>query len=405
MKLLEIVSRALVAAPLMIGLPIYLGAVSADAQTVRVGFVNSTSGPSASIGEQMDRAVRLYMQQNEASLAPIRIEIIRRDDTGPNPEVARRLTQELITRERVQLLTGYIYTPNAISIAPLINEARVPAIIMNAGTSAILRQSQMFTRTSFTMWQSAYPLGQWTSRQQNVRRSYTLVSDYAPGHDSEQAFIRGFTEGGGQNVASVRMPMNTVDFAPFLQRVRDERPDALFIFVPAGVVARGIMKAYADLGLAGAGIRLVGQGDITPDEELPNMTDVPTGIITMHHYSAAGDRPANRAFVEAWQRAYGANSTPSFYSVGAWDAMAAIFYVIREQRGQIDPDRTMQLLRGWQNPDSPRGPIRIDPETRDIVQNEYLRSLDRVDARLINREIETIPMVSDPWVRFNPPQR
>ena len=401
MKLLEIVSRALAAAPLMIG----LAAVPADAQTVRVGFVNSTSGPSASIGEQMDRAVRLYMQQNEAALAPIRIEIIRRDDTGPNPEVARRLTQELITRDRVQLLTGYIYTPNAMAIAPLINEARVPAIIMNAGTSAIVRQSQMFARVSFTMWQSAYPLGQWTSRQQNARRSYTLVSDYAPGHDSEQAFIRGFTEGGGQNVASVRMPMNTVDFAPFLQRVRDERPDALFIFVPAGVVARGIMKAYADLGLAQAGIRLVGQGDITPDEELPNMTDVPTGIITMHHYSAAGDRPANRAFVEAWRRAYGANSTPSFYSVGAWDAMAAIFHVIREQRGQIDPDRTMQLLRGWQNPDSPRGPIRIDPETRDIIQNEYLRSLDRVDGRLINREIETIPMVSDPWVRFNPPQR
>jgi len=285
MKLLEIVSRALAAAPLMIG----LAAVPADAQTVRVGFVNSTSGPSASIGEQMDRAVRLYMQQNEAALAPIRIEIIRRDDTGPNPEVARRLTQELITRDRVQLLTGYIYTPNAMAIAPLINEARVPAIIMNAGTSAIVRQSQMFARVSFTMWQSAYPLGQWTSRQQNVRRSYTLVSDYAPGHDSEQAFIRGFTEGGGQNVAAVRMPMNTVDFAPFLQRVRDERPDALFIFVPAGVVARGIMKAYADLGLAQAGIRLVGQGDITPDEELPNMTDVPTGIITMHHYSAAAE--------------------------------------------------------------------------------------------------------------------
>ena len=345
------------------------------------------------------------MQQNEASLAPIRIEIIRRDDTGPNPEVARRLTQELITRERVQLLTGYIYTPNAMAIAPLINEARVPTIIMNAGTSVIVRQSPMFVRTSFTMWQSAYPLGQWAARQQNVRRSYTLVSDYAPGHDSEAAFIRGFTEGGGQNIAAVRMPLNTVDFAPFLQRVKDEHPDALFIVVPAGVVARGIMKAYADLGLAQAGIRLIGQGDITPDEELPNMADVPTGIITMHHYSAAADRPANRAFVDAWQRAYGANSTPSFYSVGAWDAMAAIFHVIREQRGQIDPERTMQLLRGWENPNSPRGPMRIDAETRDIVQNEYLRSLDRVNGQLINREIETIPMVSDPWVRFNPPAR
>ncbi len=400
MKLLKLVSLAL-AAPLAIG----LAAAPADAQTVRVGIVNSMSGPSASIGDQLDKAIRLYMQLNEASLAPIRVELIRRDDTGPNPEVARRLTQELITRERVQLLTGYVYTPNAMAIAPLINEARIPTIIMNAGTSAIVRQSQMFARVSFTMWQSAYPLGQWTARQQNVRRSYTLVSDYAPGHDSEQAFIRGFTEGGGQNVAAVRMPMNTVDFAPFLQRVRDERPDALFIFVPAGVVARGVMKAYADLGLAQAGIRLVGQGDILPDDELPNMTDVPTGIISMHHYSAAADRPANRTFVEAWQRAYGPTSTPSFFSVGAGDAMAAIFHVIREQRGQIDPERTMQLLRGWENPNSPRGPIRIDPQTRDIVQNEYLRRLERVDGRLINREIETIPMVTDPWVRFNPPRQ
>ncbi len=395
MRLLRIATLALTA---------MISTGAADAQTVRVGFVTSLSGPSASIGDLMDKAVRLYIEQNAASIAPIRVEIIRRDDTGPNPEVARRLTQELITRERVQILTGYIYTPNAMAVAPLISEARIPTIIMNAGTSAIVRQSQMFARVSFTMWQSGYPLGQWTARQQGVRRSYTLVADYAPGHDSEQAFIRGFTEGGGQNVAAVRMPMNTVDFAPFLQRVKDERPDVLFIFVPAGVVARGIMKAYADLGLAQAGIRLVGQGDITPDEELPNMTDVPTGVITMHHYSADADRPANRAFVEAWRRAYGANSTPSFYSVGAWDAMAAIFHVIREQRGQIDPARTMELLRGWENPNSPRGLVRIDRETRDVVQNEYLRRLERVDGRLVNREIETIPMVSDPWVRFNPPR-
>jgi branched-chain amino acid transport system substrate-binding protein len=400
MRLLARAVRITLAAALVTGL-----AVAARAQTVRVGFVASLSGPSASLGEQMDRAVRLYLQLNEASLAPSHIEIIRRDNAGPNPEVARRLTQELITREHVQLLTGYDFTPNAMAIAPLINEARVPTIIMNAGTSAIVRQSPMFVRTSFTMWQSGYPLGQWAARQPGVRRSYTLVSDYAPGHDSETAFIRGFTEGGGQNVAAVRMPLNIVDFAPFLQRAKDEHPDVLFIFVPAGVVARGIMKAYADLGLAQAGIRLIGQGDITPDDELANMADVPTGVITMHHYSAAADRPANRAFVAAWQRAYGADSRPSFLAVGAWDAMAAIFHVIREQHGAIDPERTMQLLRGWENPDSPRGPMRIDADTRDIVQNEYLRQLDRVDGRLVNREIETIPMVSDPWVRFNAPPR
>ena len=381
-----------------------LSAGVAEAQTVRVGLVTTLSGPGASIGVLMDKAVRLYIEQNAASIAPVRVEVIRRDDTGPNPEVARRVTQELITRERVQLLMGYVYTPNAMAVAPLITEARIPTLIANAGTSAIVRTSQLFARVSFTMWQSGYPLGQWAARQQGVRRGYTLVADYAPGHDSEAAFVRGFTEGGGQMVASVRMPLSTVDFAPFMQRVKDERPDVLFIFVPAGVVATSIMKAYSDLGLAQAGIRLVGQGDITPDEELPNMTGAPEGVITMHHYSAASDRPANRAFVEAWRRAYGPNSTPSFYSVGAWDAMAAIFHVIREQRGQIDPERTMALLRGWENPNSPRGPVRIDPDTRDVVQNEYLRRLERVDGRLINREIETIPMVSDPWVRFNPPR-
>lgn len=378
----------------------------AQAQPVKVGVVLTTSGPGASIGDQMDKAIRLYMQQNEAALAPVRIELVRRDDGGPNPEVARRLTQELITRDRVQLLTGYVYTPNAMAVAPLITQARIPTVIMNAGTSAIIRQSQMFARVSFTMWQSAYPMGQWAARQQGVRRAYSLVSDYGPGVDCEQGFSRAFTEGGGQMVGAVRMPLTTVDFAPFMQRVRDERPDVLFVFVPAGTVATAIMKAYNDLGLAQAGVRLVGTGDITPDEELPNMTGVPEGqIVTMHHYSAAGDRPANRAFVQAWQQAYGANSTPSFYSVGAWDAMAAIFHVVREQGGNIDADRTMQLLRGWENAQSPRGTVRIDPETRDVVQNVYLRRLDRVGGRLANIEIETIPMVQDPWVRFNPAPR
>jgi branched-chain amino acid transport system substrate-binding protein len=377
----------------------------AQAPVVRIGIVNTTSGPNASIGDQMDKAIRLYMQQNEASLAPVRIELIRRDDGGPNPEVARRLAQELITRDRVQILTGFVYTPNAMAVAPLITQARIPTVIMNAGTSAIIRQSQMFARVSFTMWQSAYPMGQWAARQQGVRRGYTLVTDYGPGVDCEQAFARGFTEGGGQMAGAVRMPFATVDFAPFIQRVKDERPDVLFIFVPAGPHATAIMKAYNDLGLAQAGIRLYAIGDVVPDDELPNMSGVPEGqIITMHHYSAAADRPANRAFVEAWRRAYGADSTPSFFAVGAWDGMAAIFHVIREQQGNIDPDRTMQLLRGWQNEQSPRGTVRIDPETRDVVQNVYLRRLDRVGGRLANIELETIPMVQDPWVRFNPPR-
>ncbi len=373
--------------------------------TVKVGLILSFSGQGASIAEQMDKAIRLYTKQNEGKLGNIKIELIRRDDTGPNPDVARRLAQELITRDRISILTGLIYTPNANAVAPLASEAKLPVVIMNAGTSSTIRLSPYLARVSFTLWQSSYPLGQWAAKQPTIKRAYTAVTDYGPGHDGEAAFTRGFTEGGGQMVGSVRMPLaQNVDFTPFMQRVRDARPDTLFVFVPAGPIATAVMKAYSDLGLPQAGIRLIGPGDITPDEELPNMTQAPEGIVTMHHYSAAATRPQNRAFVEAWKKEYGANSTPSFYSVGAWDAMDAIYFVARAQNGRIDGDRTMQLLRNWQNPDSPRGPVRIDPETRDVVQNMYLRRLERVGGQLANVEFETIPMVKDPWPQFNPPR-
>ncbi|MBI3452280.1 MAG: ABC transporter substrate-binding protein [Rhodospirillales bacterium] len=378
---------------------------AASAQTVKVGLILSYSGQGASIGDLMDKAVKLYIKQHEKDLpAGVKLEIIRRDDTGPNPEVARRLAQELITREKVDFLAGLIYTPNAMAVASLATEAKVPTIVMNAGTSVIVRRSPYIARVSFTMWQSAYPLGKWAAQQSGVKRAYTAVTDYGPGHDSEAAFTKAFTESGGQMVGSVRMPLQNPDFIPFLQRVKDEKPDVLFVFVPAGKVATALMKAYNDLGLAQAGIKLIGQGDIVPDEELPNMGDAPTGIVTVHHYSASADRPQNKAFVAAWKKEYGADSTPSFYSVASWDGMAAIFHTIKAQNGKLDADKTMALLKGWQNPDSPRGPITIDKDTRDIIQNEYIRRLERVNGKLTNVEFETIPQVKDPWVQFNPPQ-
>jgi len=375
------------------------GAV-ALAETVKVGVINTYSGPLAAAGEQMDRGIKLYMKLHEKDLPPgVTIELIKRDDTGPNPEVAKRLAQELITRDKVQLLTGVIWTPNALSIAPLVTEAKVPFIIMNAGTAMITTKSPYIARVSFTLWQSSYPLGTWAAKN-GMKSAYVLVSDFGPGIDSEAAFTKAYTDAGGTIAGSVRMPVATLDFAPFLQRAKDAKPDAVFCFVPAAKQALAFMKAFGDLGLGTAGIKLIGPGDLTTDEELPGMGDPAIGTITMHHYSAAGDRPANKAFVAAYKAEFGANEEPSFLVADSYDGMAAIFNVVIAQKGVIDPDKTMELLKGWKY-NSARGPIMIDPETRDIVQNEYLRRVEKVGGQLRNIELETIPMVKDPWKELN----
>jgi branched-chain amino acid transport system substrate-binding protein len=375
-------------------------ALPAAAQTVRLGFLNTYSGPFASLGEYVDKGARLYMKLNADKLPPgVKIDLVVRDAGGPNPDKAKQLAQEMIVRDRIQILTGLVFTPNAFAIAPLASEAKIPTAIMNAGTSAITTRSPYIARFSFTLWQSSYPFGQWAAKK--YKRAYVLVSDFGAGHDSEQAFEKGFTEGGGQIVGKVRMPMQNPDFIPFMQRAKDTKPEILFAFIPAGRQATAIMKAYSDLALDKAGIRFVGPGDITTDEELPNMGDIALGAITAHHYSAAAERPANKAFVAAWKKEYGENSTPNFMAVGAWDAMDAIYQAIREQKGKIDPERTMAIWKNYKNPNSPRGPISIDPETRDIVQNEYIREVRKVDGKLANVELETIPNVKDPWKEFN----
>jgi branched-chain amino acid transport system substrate-binding protein len=371
-------------------------AVAAPAQTIKIGVINTYSGPFATLGDLIDKGFKLYMKQNADKLPPgVKIELVIRDDGGPNPDKAKQLLQELIVRDRIQFLTGVVFTPNALAMAPLTQEAKLPFFIMNAGTSVITERSPYIARFSFTLWQSSYPMGAWASRK--YKRAYIAVSDFAPGHDSEAGFERGFTEGGGKILGKVRIPLASPDFVPFMQRVKDAKPDVLFAFTPAGRQATQIMKAYGDLGLDKAGIKFIGPGDITTDEELPNMGDAPLGVITMHHYSAAATRPANKAFIAAWKKEYGEKSVPSFMSVGGWDAMDAIYHVIREQKGKIDPDRTMALVKKYKNPNSPRGPIAIDPETRDIIQNEYIREVKKIGGQLANVEFETFEQVKDPW--------
>ena len=368
-----------------------------NAQTIKIGFITSYSGLNANLGPYMERAVRLYIKQHEKELPPgVKIELITRDDTGPNPDKAKQLAQELIVRDKVNLLAGVIFTPNALAIAPLATEAKVPFVIMNAGTAVITTRSPYIVRTSFTLWQSSYPLGQWASKK--FKTAYTLVSDFGPGHDAETAFSQAFEEGGGKIVSKVRVPLQNPDWAAYMQRVKDAKPDALMVFIPAGKTATAVMKNFADLGLKDAGIKLIGPGDITTEEELPNMGDVALGVTTVFHWSAAGNRPANKAFVEAWKKEYGANETPNFLSVGSWDGTALIFEAIKQQKGKLNPDKTMEIFKGWKNPNSPRGPISIDPETRDIVQPEYLREVRKVNGQLMNVELEVLSQaVKDPW--------
>jgi branched-chain amino acid transport system substrate-binding protein len=378
-----------------------LGNGSLPAQTVKIGFMSTYSGPGAAQGDQLDKGAKLYLKLNGDKLPKgIKVDLIVRDDTGANPDVAKRIAQELIVRDKVQLLTGFVWTPNAAAIAPLTAEAKVPYISMNAAGVNIVNLSPYMARVSFTLWQSVYPLGQWAAKK--FKRAYVAVSDFAPGHESEEAFTKGFTGGGGEIVDSVRIPLANPDFVPYIQRVKDAKPDVLFAFNPAGKQATAMMKAYSDLGLDKIGIKYIGPGDLTTDEELQGMGDAALGVITVHHYSAAADRPANKAFVAAYKKAYGDKLNPGFMAVGGWDGMDLIFHVIRAQNGKLDPSRTMELIRQYKNPNSPRGPIAIDPETRDIVQNEYLREVRKVGGQLANVELETIAtQLKDPWKEFN----
>jgi branched-chain amino acid transport system substrate-binding protein len=383
------------------GFGLVFGPAGAFAETIKIGSILTFSGPNASLGDNLNKGIKLYVKLNKAKLPPgVDVEIISRDDTGPNPDKAKQIAQELIVRDKVQLLTGMIWTPNAAAIAPLLTEAKVPMVIMNATGSAITTLSPYIARVSFAPWQSTLPLGAWAATK--FKRVYTVVSDFSAGHDSLAAFTKGYTEAGGNIVGGALIPLANPDFAAFLQRAKDARPDALYVFVPAGKQALSTIKTFKELALDKAGITLIGTGDITTDEELPNMGDAALGTLTVFHYSAVAQRPANKAFVAAFKKEYGEQAIPNFMAEAAWDGMDAIYHVIREQNGKLDPDRSMEILKRYRNDSSPRGPMFIDPETRDVVHNVYLREVRRVNGQLANVELETLATaVKDPWKELN----
>jgi branched-chain amino acid transport system substrate-binding protein len=378
------------------------GSAVPQTKAVKIGIILTYSGPDASIGEAIDRGAELYRTLHRGDLpAGVELQLIKRDETGPTPDVAKRLARELIVRDRVQILTGGQWTPNVSAIAPLATEAGIPYVVMSSGTASTTRLSPFLVRVAFTTWQHSYHLGKWAAAN-GLTRVSTIVSDYAAGADAEDAFVQGFKGAGGQIVSSVRAPLRTADYVPFLERARRDKPQAVYGFNPGGPEATRFIKAYHDLGLAAAGIQLIGPNAIVPDDELKNMGEAALNVISASHYSAAGDRPANRTFVSEWKKAYGQDTVPNYFAVGGWDGMAAIFDVIRQQNGILDATRSREILTNWSNPDSPRGPMRIDPETRDVIHNIYIRRVQRVDGELRNVEFATIPDVKDPWKELHP---
>jgi branched-chain amino acid transport system substrate-binding protein len=377
--------------------------VTASAQTIKIGLINSYSGFLAQGGDQMQKGIDLYVKEHEKDLPPgVEIEMIRRDDTSA-PETGKRVAQELITRDHVQLLVGVAGSPIAAAIAPLTQEAKVPLVITNAAGAAIPRISPYVVRVSFTQWQTAYPLGQWAAKQ-GWKTAYTAVSDFIPGHDAEAAFTKGWTEAGLKVLGAVRFPTTNPDFAPFVQRIKDAKPDVAFIWPPSQEQSTTMLKTVRDLGLRPAGVNIVSTQDLVPDEELPNMGDAALGLVTAGTYSSAADRPANKAFLAAWNKEYAGKAIPDYLSADGWDGMSAIFDLIKETKGKFTGDEAIKFLTNWKTANSPRGSISIDPATRDIVQNIYMRRTEMKDGKLANIEFDTIPNVKDPWKEQNPPK-
>ncbi len=369
----------------------------AQAATVKVGVVLPYTGGGAGFAKQIERGFKLYLKLNKDKLGGHEIEFITRDSKRPGGDISKLAVQELLTREKVDILTGFVYSPNVMSVAPLVNAAKVPLVIMNAGTSWIPSMSPYYARVSFTMWQSGFHMGKYAAEKLGFKTAVAGFTNYPPGKDSVAAFKRGFEDSGGQVVDMIPMggPRDVPDFVPFFQRVKDKKPDALYVFVPAGSHATAVVKTYNSLGMRGAGIALIGPGDIVQDTQLQSMGDGAVGLITVLHYAADDPSPENQAFVKAWKEAYGEDSTPDFMGEQGYDGMAAIVDVIAKLDGNITGEKAMEVLRGWKF-NSPRGPIMIDPETRDIVHNEYVHVIVKRGGRLVKVIRETIPQVKDP---------
>jgi branched-chain amino acid transport system substrate-binding protein len=365
------------------------GSAGQAQESVKIGLILPMTGGQASTGKQIDNAIKLYMQKNGDTVAGKKIEIILKDDAAL-PDNTKRIAQELIVNDKVSIIAGFGVTPAALAAAPLATQAKVPEIVMAAGTSIITERSPYIVRTSFTLAQSSTIIGDWAAKN-GIKKVATLTSDYAPGNDALNFFKEHFVAGGGEIVEEVKVPLANPDFAPFLQRMKDSKPDAVFVFVPAGQ-GGNFMKQYAERGLDKSGIKVIGPGDVMDDDLLNGMGDAALGTVTAHIYSAAHPSAMNKAFVADYQKAF--NSRPGFMAVNGYDGMHLIYEALKKTGGKTDGDELIAAMKGmkWE---SPRGPISIDPETRDIVQNVYIRKVEKVDGELYNVEFQTFEAVKD----------
>ena len=365
----------------------------ADAQqTIKIGLILPYTGQFTDPANQMDNAIKLYVKQHGDTVAGKKLEFLRKDTAGVAPDVAKRVAREYVVNENIDILGGFVLTPNALAAADVSAEAKKFMVVMNAATAIITTKSPYLARTSLTLPQVIEPFGTWAYRN-GVRKVFTMVSDYGPGHDAEAAFQRTFKEAGGEIIGSLRFPVASPDFSAFVQRAKDANPEAIFIFVPGGSQPVALGKALVERGIDPKTRKVLGQGEITDENALRGMGDAALGIITAYHYDHNHDSPMNREFVKAYHDAYG--RPPDIYSIGGWDGMHLIYETLKKTGGKTDGDSLIAAAKGmrWE---SPRGPVSIDPETRDIIQTIYIRRVDKVGGQLRNVEIEKIENVKDP---------
>jgi branched-chain amino acid transport system substrate-binding protein len=366
-------------------------AAPAPAQTIKIGALLPMTGPQQSTGVQINAAIRLYMTQHGDTVAGKKVQFILKDDAAV-ADTSKRVAQELIVKDKVNFLVGFGVTPTAFAVSPLATEAKLPQIVMAAGTSSITERSPYVVRTSFTLAQSAVTMAEWALKN-GIKKVVTVVSDYAPGIDAETFFKDAFLKGGGTISEFIRTPLANPDFAPFLQRARDDKPDAVYVFVPAG--QGGIfVRQFLERGLDKVGVKIIGPGDVTDDDLLNSMGDQVIGTVTAHIYSAYHPSALNKEYVEGIRKANN-KMRADFMSVGGYDGMHLIYEALKKTGGKTDGDALVAAMKGmaWE---SPRGPISIDPDTRDIIQNVYMRKVEKLDGELYNVEFETFPAVKDP---------
>jgi branched-chain amino acid transport system substrate-binding protein len=369
-------------------------APSANAQgSIKIGLIMPYSGQFADAATQMDNAIKLYVKQKGDSVAGRKIEFIRKDTGGIAPDVAKRLAQELIVRDNVDMIAGFVLTPNALAAGDVSEQAKKFMVVMNAATSIITTKSQYMVRTSLTTPQVNESLGTWAATKGGVKKVYSMVSDFGPGLDAEGAFQRGFKEAGGEVVGQVKMPVANPDFSAFVQRAKDLNPESIYIWVPGGAQPPALGKALAERGIDPKKTKVMGQGEVTDDAALKSMGDVALGIITAFHYDPNHQSQMNKDFVKSYNEAYGRN--PDFFSIGGWDGMHLIYEVLKKTSGKTDGQVMVDAAKGmkWE---SPRGPISIDPQTRDIIQNVYIRRVEKVDGKIVNVEFDKVENVKDP---------